>query len=300
MTQERLERLAAVPAFEGLEVEVGEVEPADGSLCHGGAKGRARGPGPEYGAYTGLVMSLPHPSIRKLLREHFPGDAPLEIADDEREAFVSRLRKRFKGDRFVDFERGTTWVPEDERARHLCTMRLHDPDGRYSYGSDLFQLRLDELGRLEIEGGGFAAEKASAKVSSFEEIVAFVGEYKRRIERQQALGKRREKVQAFQEAAMVAQVRKLAREEGIDVMAQLTASRFKLWVKLTEKKDAVEILVPPRRFQEVLPRLPAVIRSLRESYAAGVTFKTVSRRSLPWRGEWITYRDPDGGETENG
>jgi hypothetical protein len=243
-------------------------------------------------------MSLPHPSIAKLLREHFPGDAPLEIADDEREAFIARLRKRFKGDRFVDFERETTWVPEDERARHLCTMRLHDPDGRYSYGSDLFQLRLDESGRLEIEGGGYSG-KASAKVSSFEEVVAFVNEYKRRLERQRVLWKRREKVQTFQQAAMVAQVKKLAREEKIDVMAELTASRFKVWVRLNAKQDALEIHFPPRSFQEVLPRLPAVIRALRESWAAGVTFKTVNRRSLPWRGEWITWRGGDAGETED-
>ncbi len=232
-------------------------------------------------------MTLTHPSIRKLFREHFPGHDPLRVAAGERQTVAAALLRPFEGDPWIDSRE--SWVPAQARERYLHSFTLKDPERGYGYYSyDTFHLMLGPGRRLLIECGS-----ASAKVSSGEEIVAFVRECKRRLERRRALAKRREKVRGFQRAAMVAQLKEVAREQKFEFVTESSAVRVKLWIKLNEDQDAVEIHFPPKRYQEILPRLPAVIRSLKECYQAGVSFKVVTRRALPWGAEWLGAGDPD-------
>ncbi len=233
-------------------------------------------------------MTLTRPSIRKLFREHFPGHEPLHVAAGERKAIAAALLRPFEGDPWVDTR--VSWVAPENRDRYLHSFTLKDPDRGY-YAEDLFHLMLDDRRRLLIK---LSYGSLSAPVSSGEEIVAFVRECKRRLERRRALAKRREKVRGFRRAAMVAQLKEIAREQQFEFYTESSPVRVKLWIKLNEQQDAVEIHFRPKRYQEILPRLPEVIRSLKESYRAGVSFKVVTRRALPWGAEWIGAGDPNG------
>ncbi len=235
-------------------------------------------------------MTLPSPSIKKLLREHFPGDDPIRVGEGEREAVADELLRPFEGDPWIDTkERG--WLAKEDEPRFLRTLTLQDPQRSRSYHTTSFRLMLDEERRLTISGG----YKLSATVSSGDELVAFVRECKHRLERRRVLKKRRKKVRGFKHAAMVAQLKQLSREQGFEFLTEETSTaRVKLWIRLNEAQDAVEIYFRPNRYTEVLPHLPSVIRSLRESYAAGVSFKIVNCNALPWNAEWIGADEPDG------
>ncbi len=225
-------------------------------------------------------MTLPTPSIKKLLREHFPGDDPIRVGRGERRTVADELLRPFEGDPWVDTkERG--WLSKDAEPRYLRTLTVQDP--RHS-STNRFRLMLDEERRLTIDAG----YKLSAMVSSGTELVAFVRECKHRLERRRVLKKRREKVRGFKHAAMVAKLEQLSREQDFEFLTEETSTaRVKLWIRLTEEQDAVEIYFRPKRYSDVLPRLSSVIRSLRESYAAGVSFKIVNRNALPWNAEWL-------------
>jgi hypothetical protein len=235
-------------------------------------------------------MTIPTPSIRKLFREHFPGEEPLRLSRDERQALAAALRQRFAGDDWVETEK-EHWLSKEQQARHVHSFTLKDPDGpSYTYFSNTFRLMHDD-GRIVIES---SRSRLSAPVSSLDEVVSFILEGKRRLERQRALRSRREKVRGFKHAALVAKLKEMAREEKFDFATEATQQRVKLWVRLNENGDALEIVFAPKRLQDVLPRLPGVIRALRESWEAGLNFMTVSRRALPWGTDWI--RHTEGGE----
>ena len=238
-------------------------------------------------------MSISSVSIQKLFREHFPGETPLRLEQAEREAWIAALKQRFEDDEQVDVDK-VTWVMPDRQNRHLLTLDLKDPDRRYSYRANTFRLVLDDNDdEVVIESAGM-----SAKVSHLDEIVTLLVECKRRLERQRTQRKRREKVRGFKNAAITAQLKEMAREERFEFAIEFGPQKVKLWIRLNEGNDALEISTSPKRFQSLLPDLPPMIRSLRETWQTGLKFKTVTRQSLPWRVEWIGHDDTISSESE--
>ncbi len=231
-------------------------------------------------------MTISSTSIRKLFREHFPGDDPIRVGEGERKALAKTLLGPFEGDPWVDTKEWQRPAVEDEH-RYVHLFTLNDPEDRYGcYSDNTYRLMLDEKRRLMIEGPRRSQSRETALISSSDELFAFIRECKHRLERQRALKSRRRKVRGFKHAAMQAQLKQVAREHGFTFMTEVSASRIKLWIKLTDK-NAIELHFRPIRFPDVLPRLPSVIRALRESFEAEVKFKIVTPRGLPWRTEWI-------------
>ncbi len=235
-------------------------------------------------------MTISNPSIKKLFREHFPGDDPIHVGEGEREALGKTLLGPFEDDPWVD-TREWRLPAEEDKHRYVRLFSVSDPD-HYSYSDNTFWLMLDDNRRLTIEGPYRSQSRESALLSSAGELIAFIRECKRRLERRRALRNRRRKVRGFKHAAMIAQLKQLGREHGFTFMAEASASRIKLWVKL-DSRNAVELHIRPKSFARVLPRLPSVIRALRESFEAEVKFKIVTPRCLPWQGEWIEAEASD-------
>jgi len=105
---------------------------------------------------------------------------------------------------------------------------------------------------------------------------------KQRLERKRALQAKRGKVRQLLAQAILAQVRKLAREERFDFMSESDAQKLKLYVKLSDE-HAIELHIPFREFKQILPQLRSAIVALRQLYQSGLRFHVVSRRALPWR-----------------
>ncbi len=225
-------------------------------------------------------------SIAKLFREHIPGTAPLRLSAEERKAFVDEFLRRFEGDDWIDTRDSYSRGSPAEKKWQLHSFTVKDPDQRSWYSSNRFQLLTDESGQILLHHGYYGRE-ASAGIGSLDEIVSFILECKRRLERLAAKRKRREKVRGFKHAALIAQVKEIAREEEFDFFTKFTPARITLWIKLDEAHN-VEIYFAPKRLQETLPRLPTVIRALRASYEEGVTFK-IGTRHLPWGSKWIKH-----------
>jgi hypothetical protein len=108
------------------------------------------------------------------------------------------------------------YVREEEKPRFVCEFSLADPNSYYYYGTHVgFRLLLDDEGRLTIEQAHHYHDNR-ALVSDLGEVVDFVRRCKQRIDRQTALKAKRGKVRELQTHAIIAQVRKLARQDGFD------------------------------------------------------------------------------------
>lgn len=231
-------------------------------------------------------MGLQRRTIQKLLRENFPGTAPLVVAAADREVLSAEITARLQRCDGVDI-REPGWVPEADKPRLVGTFAILDPEPYYYYGArDSFRLLLDDAGRLTIKA---VHSGDAALVSDLEEIVQFVYHCRQRLERQRALRAKRGKVRTLLAQAILAQVKKLAREERFDFMSESDAQKLKLYVRLSDE-HALELHIPFREFKPLLPQLRSAIVALRQLYQSGLRFHIVSRRALPWRQAWVTYQ----------
>lgn len=231
-------------------------------------------------------MGLQRRTIQKLLREDFPGTGPLVIDLSEREKLGAGLKARLERFDGVD-TKDYGWVPEGEKPRLVCSFSIIDPEPYYYYaGRDSFRLLLDDAGRLTIKE---TRQGDSALVSDLEEVVRFVRDCKQRLERHKALRAKRGKVRELLAQAILAHVRKLAKEERFDFMSEADAQKLNLFVKLSDD-HAVVLHIPFKEFKQFLPQLGTAIVTLRQLYQNGIRFQVVGRRGLPWRKSWVTYQ----------
>lgn len=241
-------------------------------------------------------MGLPRSTIKKLLREDFPGAKPLVVDPAEREKLGAEINDRLGRFEGVD-TKDSGWVPEEQKPRLVASFSLIDPQPHYYYWSrDTFRLLLDDANRLTIKE---ARTGDSALVSDLDEIVRFVRHCKQRLERKRALQAKRGKVRELLAQAILAQVKKLAREERFDFMSETDAQKLRLYVRLSDE-HAIELNIPFREFKRLLPQLRSAIVSLRQLYESGIRFHIVGQRALPWRKTWISHQSLAGDKPAEG
>ncbi len=230
-------------------------------------------------------MSLASRSIHKLLKEDFGGASPLLVDPATRDTLVDEITQRLDRIEGVD-TKVYLFMPDDEKARLLCTFAVIDPHQPYYYSSrNDFRLVLDEQRALLIQHGRNGGQ---AVVSDVDEIVQFVSHCQQRLARRRALQAKRKKIRDLQAQAIIAQVKQMAKAERFDFMTETDRQKLKLFVKLSAN-HSIELHIPFKQFEHMLPQLRATIVSLRELHASGIRFKIVGRRALPWRQSWVSH-----------
>ncbi|QDV45404.1 hypothetical protein Enr13x_52830 [Stieleria neptunia] len=232
-------------------------------------------------------MKLPPPSIRKLFREDFSGQSAI-VVDRANLSKESKHWQTLLGQ--IEGVHVTRHPGDkDSRSKTLCRFTIPEPnsDGHY-WRSDELRLEYDSDSRLTIHSYRFRESQHSALVSDLDEIKTFVRHVLERYARRHAGEKKREKVREFKSKAIIAQVRKLAKEEKFDFATSGDTVKLKLFVKLS-KHDLIEISVPFKQFEKMLPKLRVTIQSLRELYAEGLRFKIMPVGRLPWNVQWVKH-----------
>ncbi len=233
-----------------------------------------------------MAMGLQRRTIQKLLRENFPGARPLVVDPARRERVGADLKARLERFDGVD-TKDYGWVPDQEKSRLVCSFSIIDPEPYYYYAArDSFRLLVDDAGRLTIKE---TRQGDSALVSDLDEVVRFVRDCKQRLERHKALRAKRGKVRELLAQAILAHVRKLAKEERFDFMSETDAQKLNLFVKLSDD-HAIVLHIPFKDFKQFLPQLGPAIVTLRQLHQSGIRFQIVGRRGLPWRQSWVSYQ----------
>lgn len=230
-------------------------------------------------------MAIPDPTIRRLLREHFSGASPIRVTTEQRADWATQIRQRLAGMKYVEAERNPYYIDQREKDRFVCAFSINEPsDFRHYSDSTHFTVKTDERGQLTV--GHWSH---TALISNLNELVAFVTACQEVVERKQAQKSRRQKVRDLKAQAIVAQVKKIAKEDKFDFYTETDTQKLTLYVSLSDK-ESVELQVPFPKFEEVLPHLRASIQAVRELYARGIKFKISQFSPSSWRSQrWIRH-----------
>ncbi|MEB3341386.1 hypothetical protein [Okeania sp.] len=132
-------------------------------------------------------------------------------------------------------------------------------------------------------------QRSDVAVSDIGEVVAVTQAFLQRVQQQKAQAAKRQKQKDLKIQAILAQVRKIAKEDKFDFATEVDTIKLKLIIRLSDN-DYFAILIPFKQFKEVLPKLRTAIQALRETYNSGVRFKTHLKRGYR-RSEWVRHQD---------
>ncbi len=158
-------------------------------------------------------MSLTLPTVNKFFKENFKGEKPIRGTAEELKEFGKIVQQRIKGLQNIRIKKDH-FLSEEKKKRLVCEFSVNDPpdtDRYYFRGSNDFSLLVNEKGELTIDHWG-----ANAVISDIEELMSFISTCQERIERQQAQRSKRKKLREFKAQAIIAQVKKMAKEEKFD------------------------------------------------------------------------------------
>jgi hypothetical protein len=230
-----------------------------------------------------FAMALQSRTVQKLLREGFAGTNPMVVTAGERKKLVEEVRTRLARFHGLDIK-DYAYIREEEKGKLICPFTFVHPE--HYYRSDSFRLILDSANRLTVEETGYRG--SSALVSSLDEVVDFVRACQERLARHKALEAKRSKVRELLAQAILARVRKLAKEHRFDYMSEIGPHKLKLFVKLSDE-HALGLDIPFKHFKKFLPQLRTTIIAMRKLYKKGIRFQVVSERRLPWRQAWVKH-----------
>lgn len=239
-------------------------------------------------------MSLNYRSLNKLLRDHISGQDPLEVDPGQTEELTQALLTRIeplpgveRNARCHHPHRHTPMGAAEAPPQDIlcCCVLLEDTADRWYNNHTHLHLLLDPERHLRVT----LDQQRSEPLSDLEEVVQLVQTFRRRIEQQQARRVKRQKQRDLKLQAILAQVRKIAKEDRFDFATEVDSVKLKLIVRLSEE-DYFVILIPFKQFKEVLPKLRTAIQALRETYDSGVRFKTQLSRHYR-RSQWTRHQD---------
>ncbi len=237
-------------------------------------------------------MTLPITSFQKLLRDHITGQDPWHVLPHQVDAAVERILDAIEPFpcverqarcnqqyRFVRMDR-----PGPPRNLLCGCVLLEDATKPYYYDKTHLHLFYTPEQHLHVNLAG----QQSQPISSIDEMVALVQAYQDRVAHHQARLIKRQKQQDLKVQAILAQVRKMAKEDQFDFATSVDKVKLTLYVRLSDE-DYFAVLVPFKEFKEVLPKLRTAIAALRDTYNTGVRFKTRVKNAD--RTQWIRHQD---------
>ncbi|MEM7531087.1 MAG: hypothetical protein AAF639_02830 [Chloroflexota bacterium] len=223
------------------------------------------------------MMALPNNTIRKLLREQFPGDMPIMLDIGEIDEWETKIKDLIDGLRDVEVSKLRTFFAKDKDVRDICQLTIYDPGKRGYYDSTYFYIHRDASGYLTIEGGN---ENEPAYISDLEELTDLIAICQERLDRREAQQNRRDRMRNLKIQAIIAQVKKIAKAEKFDFYFNNDDNKLNLYVCLSES-ESVELQIPFKQYQELIPNIAEAVQHIRRLKALGMKFKMTYNRG--WR-----------------
>lgn len=243
-------------------------------------------------------MSIPWRSQQKLLRDNISGSQPLEVSPKQAQGLTDDLLAQV--DSLPGAERNDDCFylrrhahvgrdssdPSTPADTICCCMLLKDSSDRWYHNQTHLHVVRSPDQRLWVDLG---QQRSQAPLSDISEVIELIRAFSQRVEQQKAKAVKRQKQRDLKLQAILAQVRKIAKEDQFDFATDVDSVKLKLIVRLSDN-DFFVILIPFNRFKEVLPKLRTAIQALRETYDSGVRFKTHLKRGYR-RSDWIRHQD---------
>ncbi len=185
-------------------------------------------------------MSIISRSLQKLLRENISGEKPLSVDPEQAQelaeellALVEALAGAQRNDNCYHYNRFRGGANADQTPTNdlCCCILLEESSDRwYREHTHLHLLRSPEQ-QLWVD---LDTERSPAPVSDIGEVVALVKAFLQRVDRQRAQAAKRQKQKDLKVQAILAQVRKIAKEDGFDFATEVDSIKLKLIIRLSD------------------------------------------------------------------
>lgn len=227
-------------------------------------------------------MSLSVTTLRKLIREHLPDGPGLRPDPDALAATIDDLKARLlalPGVEDVTAYRGHHCGQKDT----LLVLELREP------GSETYYWRHTEVALCLDEALGLVlvASRERKPLADPEAVVGFIRACQAAQQRRRAKDVKRKKLRNLKAQAIIARIKTIAREDGFDFATRADSVKLKLYIRLGER-EILELDIPFKGFEEILPRLRETIADIRKLQAEGIRFRL--RQSSPYV-EWVNHKD---------
>ncbi|MEM7531088.1 MAG: hypothetical protein AAF639_02835 [Chloroflexota bacterium] len=231
-------------------------------------------------------MALPKNTVRKLLRDHFPGDKPIYIAEDGLSDIEDQIRAHLSRFRDVDVEVSRRYYAPQSKAKTVCDIVVRQPNTglHYSYRrSNRFYIGRMETGQLTIDADG---NEETIFISSMDEISDFVATCHERLDRRDAQSNKKGKIRDLTVQGVRAQIKKIANREKFAFHVRSDKVKIVLNVRLSNKDNtAIEFHLPYQDYDELLLKIPEAVRTARTLQEMGMKFQVHQKR--------VFFTEPD-------
>ena len=211
--------------------------------------------------------------VKRLFRKHFNNKNPLKVPIENRNVLFEKLKLHIANLSNVTFNVG----------HHESYLRIHELKRQiYGYSLDYkFELIFDEQDKLTI-----TYDAASTYVSDIEEIFNFITVCRNIMNDREIIRSKDSKVYDLKIQAISSQAKKIVGEEFV---IKTTSRQFKLYVKIPEKNEYIELKIPRQQFNEIVPKLETILSSLITWREVGTKIKMMSvsnyysKRNYSWK-----------------
>jgi len=234
---------------------------------------------------------LPAPTIRKFLRESFPGESPVRLDSEpaKRIDWLKPIQKRLDAlDRVECRIHVIHRLKGREQIDRLDLTVKPSATGRNYGQSERFRLFFSETGHFMIGDDGWRRSGVDVvPVSDVAEIEELVRKIVSRQDRNVLRGKKQDKISNLKEKGMTAQLRDLAENHGFAFAIGQTARNVNLSLRVCGRKTGFHFSFPKGKFDEVIAELPELIEDFEKMARLGMTFRTHNRKWKGIQGDWI-------------
>jgi len=243
-------------------------------------------------------MSLPKTTIAKLIRESFTEGDPMSVPPTEKKALKQRITQdigvlegvkitsaedkyyhRFivhgsenEYDPFITFEIVPNTTDTDSTLTRPMSYIKHEFDVYLSKKNTL-------LARLNY---------TFVPIISLDELKEFVQACRNKLQQQAMRKIKTGRQRALKTQAILAQLKKIAKEEQFNFALETDTVKVKLYVEIAEN-DWVMMRIPFTRYQALLPKIQQALRAILEVSSLGIEFSTKTPPS--YASDYYKFKD---------
>lgn len=225
-------------------------------------------------------------SVKALLSEYFSGQSPIQIDRSKRQMFAQQIRQLLSHLPYIETDKSFFQTNSNRPTSHILSFVINLPVDfdRLSRNFNEFTLVLNLQDEVELLYADIIV-----KVSSTEEILRLATACQQLAEKQHAEASKRQKIRHLKKQAILAQIKKLANEEGYTFSTLAGDSdEMSLYIQVGYD-DMLVFKLPYQNYAEILAVIKPAIRTMQTLYAMGIDFRVEKRLASPWfQQRWIT------------
>lgn len=221
-------------------------------------------------------MAIHIRTFEKTIAAACENNKPLIIeSQTAQQAFITALKDPLSKDKRIDHVYMGTVQNSKRPLYHRASLTIRCPR-RYTYFSP--DIQFNEQNELVITGSRF---KKNYYINDLDSIFAVVEALHKLYIKEDQEETKKEKINALKATSMFGKLKEIAEEDGFEYAITRKKLYAVLLIKLTNR-DALNIHVPYKNFQEVMQQVRPLIKTIRELTQQGITFKIQGFGYISW------------------